>query len=97
MKVGKIGEVGETVITKILAESAKENAKVQKDIEKAWSQYINCDWGILEDDDKKMNDEAIKDPGSDRILTKYQTAEGNIYIITEADRSYTTLLFCDEY
>ena len=48
------------------------------------------------EEDKQMNDEAIKS-GNDRILAAYETSKGNIYIITEHDRSATTILFADEY
>lgn len=43
-----------------------------------------------------MNDEAIKN-GNDRVLAAYETSQGKIYIITEYDRSYTTILFSHEY
>ena len=43
-----------------------------------------------------MNDEAIKN-GNDRILASYETSKGKIYIITENDRSATTILFTNEY
>lgn len=45
---------------------------------------------------KKMNDSAIKN-NDDRILAKYNYGETAIYIITEWDRSTTTILFVDEY
>ena len=32
-----------------------------------------------------------------RIFASYQTCKGDIWIITEADRSATTVLFPDEY
>lgn len=98
MKVGKIGEVGEVVITRLLAAAQEDNAQMQDDIKRAWEQYIICNWGgILGEEDKALNDNAVKNPKSDRILARYKTCKGDIYIITEWDRSYTTLLFCNEY
>ena len=32
-----------------------------------------------------------------RVLAAYNSTKGKIYIITEHDRSYTTLLFANEY
>lgn len=84
--------IGQVVITRGV------NAKISKSIE--FSQFIldsiaryrNCDWGDLPAGDKRMNDSAVKN-NDDRILARYN----DIYIITEWDRSVTTILFCDEY
>lgn len=43
----------------------------------------------------KANEDAIE--SGLRVLAHYETSKGGIYIITEADRSCTTILFCDEY
>ncbi len=55
------------------------------------------DYGdLLCDEDKHANTNAIKN--GDRILSKYKTQNGDeIYIITESDRSLTTLMLCEEY
>lgn len=60
------------------------------------------DWGDVCASDAAMNDDAI-DNGDDaddrgRVLSSYQTALGDrIWVITEADRSATTILLPDEY
>lgn len=92
----KIGEVGETVITRGLAAALEKSEQLKEDLSNAWAQYVNCEWGILGEDDKQMNDSAVQNK-DDRILARYKTTEGDIYIITEWDRSYTTFMFCDEY
>lgn len=43
-----------------------------------------------------FSDAAVKNY-NDRIVAKYKTSLGDIFIITECDRSYTTILFADEY
>jgi len=54
------------------------------------------DWGELDDFDKQQNDLAVKQ--GLRILSAYDTDEGvRIWIITESDRSATTVLLPDEY
>jgi len=54
------------------------------------------DWGEVDAEDKASNDEALKE-GS-RILSAYRTLKGEkIWVITEADRSVTTLLLPEEY
>ena len=59
------------------------------------------DWGDLCDDDHEMNDAAIeaeRDGGcTDRLFSAYETDFGRIYIITEYDRSATTVLLPEEY
>lgn len=54
------------------------------------------DWGNLDAEDKQRNDSALVD-GS-RIFSAYQVAETvRLWIITEADRSATTILLPEEY
>ena len=53
------------------------------------------DWGDLSEEDKKENDLSVKE--GFRILSSYRIRGKKIWVITEADRSVTTLLFPDEY
>jgi hypothetical protein len=54
------------------------------------------EWGDLDADDKKANEQALKD-GS-RIFSAYSLRDGKrIYVITEADRSATTILLPEEH
>ncbi|MGF1703885.1 type I restriction endonuclease subunit M [Photobacterium makurazakiensis] len=57
--------------------------------------YQNADWGDLCSEDKEVNDKALEHGG--RILAKYHFNNKPIYIITEADRSATTVLLPSEY
>jgi hypothetical protein len=58
--------------------------------------HASGDWGELDDEDKRENDFSLHNDL--RILSSYTTAAGDkIWIITEADRSATTLLLPDEY
>jgi hypothetical protein len=58
--------------------------------------HIRNDWGEVSPGDAEMNDEATLDGG--RIHSAYRTAKGErLWIITERDRSVTTLLLPDEY
>lgn len=60
--------------------------------------HISGDWGDLPKSDKKQNDEAVK-TGEDRIFSSYNLdgKDNRIWIITEWDRSATTLLLPEEY
>ena len=54
------------------------------------------DWGDeLCREDKEANEAALRD--GTRLLSRYSTPGGSIYIITEWDRSATTLLLPEEY
>ena len=54
------------------------------------------DWGDLTDDDRRENELSVKD--GFRILSAYPLRDGTkIWIITEADRSATTILLPEEY
>ena len=65
-------------------------------IAQSLQRYSKCDWGDLSPEDAKMNDDAIKT--GDRVLAAYINDVGTkIYIITEHDRSVTTILFPEEY
>lgn len=62
------------------------------------SRHLRCDWGDLCDEDKQLNEEALCRGG--RLLSKYNyrlNDDLSIYIITETDRSATTVLFPYEY
>lgn len=53
------------------------------------------DWGELCEEDRVSNEEALVT--NDRIFSSYQIGQNTIWIITEADRRFTTLLLPDEY
>jgi hypothetical protein len=58
--------------------------------------HVQGDWGSLCPEDREANDEALGT--GTRLLSTYKTLKGCwIWIITEADRSVTTLLLPDEY
>jgi hypothetical protein len=67
--------------------------------------HLKGDWGDLEDEDKSENDLALK-AGDLRIFSSYKLSkddvelldgEKKIWIITEADRSATTILLPSDY
>ena len=58
--------------------------------------HLNGDWGDLCDEDRRSNDAALKN--GDRLFSSYQLAPDlKLWIITEWDRSVTTLLLPSEY
>ncbi len=62
----------------------------------AIARHARGDWGELDDEDKAANDAALRQ--ETRLLSAYRTKQGTkFWIITEADRSVTTVLLPDEY
>jgi len=62
----------------------------------ALRRHANGDWGDLDAEDRQANDLSVRD-GS-RLLSAYHAKDGTkFWIITEADRSLTTVLLPEEY
>ena len=58
--------------------------------------HISGDWGELSEDDVQENELSLQE--GFRLLSSYRTVKGQkIWIITEADRSATTILLPSEY
>lgn len=58
--------------------------------------HVAGDWGDLCEEDKQSNDAALK--GDGRIFSSYIIGKNvKIWVITEWDRSATTLLLPSEY
>lgn len=88
-------KTGNLYQTRGIAEAIEESPQLFIEIIDAYARYINGDYGELCIEDIEENEKAIEYGG--RILAKYETSVDDIYIITEADRSATTILFYDEY
>ena len=62
----------------------------------ALDRHSRCDWGIVCDEDKHTNDYAARN--DERVLSAYLSSEGTkFWIITEWNRSVTTVLLPEEY
>lgn len=60
------------------------------------SRHLTGDWGDLEVEDKVENELSLRE--GFRLLSAYHLPDGTkVWIITEADRSVTTVLLPDEY
>lgn len=90
-KTAKFG-LGQTVIT-----AGAMNEIDSADVVKAITRHVTGDWGDLEDEDKEQNEAAVRD-GDNRIFSAYHDRNGTkFWIITEYDRSVTTVLLPAEY
>ncbi len=57
--------------------------------------HLSGDWGDLCDEDKATNADALTH--GNRILSAYTLNDTKLWVITERDRSVTTILLPDEY
>ena len=61
----------------------------------ALRRHASGDWGDLCPEDTMANDEALEHGG--RLLSAYGQGEHRFWVITEADRSSTTVLLPEDY
>jgi hypothetical protein len=57
--------------------------------------HVSGDWGEICDEDRELNDAALKEQS--RLFSAYTVGNDKLWIITEADRSSTTLLLPSDY
>ena len=94
-KVTRKFETGDVYLTKGVDVLTKKNDKYRGEVMKSLARYLQGDWGDLDDEDKLANEQALK--YEERLLGRYNIEPRPIYIITEWDRSATTILFPEEY
>jgi hypothetical protein len=64
-------------------------------VQAALNRHASGDWGDVCQDDAELNNEALKQ--GDRLLSVYGPKDRQFWIITEADRSVTTVLMPEDY
>ena len=90
--------LGATVMTRGVADAIDTIPTMAEDVVAMIRRHVTGDWGtLLCAEDRQANDDAIRD--GDRIVSKYLPPRGGpaVYVITEADRSVTTVLLPAEY
>lgn len=97
-------KMGKVTTTRAVAIDMGLDGREREDSHIIFAQFvIECarrhregDWGDVSDADAERNVQALVD--GDRVLSAYKSEEyEKIWIITEADRSYTTIMFASEY
>lgn len=66
-----------------------------EELQQAFRRHLCNDWGEVDAGDRRANDHAVRN--GERILSAYTFRGKKLWIITEADRSYTTFLLPQEY
>ena len=87
--------LGKTVWTRGVNDLVAVDSSFAKFVMDSLKRHANCDWGELSVEDKRENDFSL-DKGL-RLFSAYKRGKFKIWIITEADRSATTILFPEEY
>ena len=91
MDLGPKFSLGRVVIT---ANAARTLA--QEDVLIAIRRHARGDWGELDEHDRQENQAALKE--GTRLLSAYRDRNGvKFWIITEWDRSVTTVLLPEDY
>lgn len=66
------------------------------DVRSSLSRHLKCDWGIVNECDRLENEFSLDKPL--RLFSVYEDSNGRrFWIITEADRSQTTILLPEDY
>lgn len=89
-------DLGQMVMTSGVADRCAEDTRFSPFVLTSLGRHARGDWGNLSEEDKAENEFSLGKRL--RLLSAYEAEElPKIWIITEADRSVTTVLFPDEY
>ena len=100
VQIGKWGNTGKVYITPGAADATGGGLVVLSYL----MRHVEGDWGVVDAEDWQINNDAVKN--GNRILSAYPIdpeklcrgyGQNCLWIITEADRSSTTILLPDEY
>jgi len=88
--------LGQVVMTRAVNDKVAEDAGFAQFVTNSLRRHATKDWGDLDKDDKHENEVSLRN--GYRLFSSYEHQTlPKIWIITEADRSATTILFPDEY
>ena len=90
-------KLGQLLMTRGVNDKVAESSEFAKFVTESLKRHARGDWGNMCREDKEENELALKE-GNLRLFSAYEK-EGmpKIWIITEANRAITTILFPEEY
>ena len=97
-QVGGAMHSGKFPLGRLMATPAALQRLAEQTQHTSWAlllRHWQGDWGEVCAEDAGLNDQALMDGG--RLLSVYHLSSGTVWIITEADRSCTTLLNPEDY
>lgn len=84
-------DLGEVIITSCAATKLPPD-----DVQRALRRHARGDWGELSLEERQLNDKYLHSGGP--IASVYKASNGlKFYVLTEADRTVTTVLLPEEY
>lgn len=87
---------GQLVVTRGVNELIADNEEFARHVFLSLKRHMAGDWGDLCDEDRVTNELALE--RGERLFSAYKKdGVPTIWVITEWDRSVTTVLFPDEY
>ncbi len=89
-------EMGQLVFTSGVSDLVATDTEFAKLVTESLGRHARGDWGDMPEEDKRENEYALRKYL--RLFSAYERLPlPKIWIITEADRSVTTVLFPEEY
>lgn len=88
-------QLGKLVMTSGMSHWAGYDPARMEGILHSVKQHQSGNWGEVDSEDWQANDQAVEE--GTRILSSYTLFGKKIWVITEWDRSVTTVLFPSEY
>jgi len=79
----------------VVATPAAVSAIAPEDIASALARHLSGDWGDVGTEDWAENELSLKE--GFRLFSVYRSGDTKFWVITEADRSATTVLLPEDY
>ena len=93
--------LGQVVMTCGIAARMGTDPSFARGVRSILGRHATGDWGDVGEESRRMNDDSLEaernGEWSDRLFSLYDIEGTEIFIITEADRSVTTILLPEEY
>lgn len=90
--------MGVLVLTNGVSAKCTDNEDFSRFVSDSIKRHGSGDWGEVSEHDRQANDDAFIKGQEDRVLSSYTYKDGTrIWLLTEWNRSITTVLFPDEY
>ena len=95
-------ELGKVVMTSGVKERMEQDPSMRSFLDGCLKRHSVGEWGCLDEEDKEMNDAALEvertgEGEPDSLMSVYRKNNTEYWIITEWDRSITTILLPEEY
>ena len=88
--------LGQMCITASIAHGCNENEYFRQFVQSCLARHARGDWGDLSENDRKENEWSLKN--GERLLSSYNHPDHRkVWVITERDRSVTTILYPEDY